>query len=292
MRNFYLMCFLFPLVVIAQKKELFIAPQQKAFYSGGDFSVDIQGTPNSDVSYRLVFLQRTLAKGHFQIPQTGILSLKLNFPKLHNYVVGAATLTCTSSQSEETKNLYFFPRKLFHEAKTSISYWGKQEDKIIKDLESSGAKIITIQDITEAKTKVTIVYKMNLDQYPNITQAINQACQAGRKVIFIDPQGTIVWPPKLASISLGNKSYINTLDSRIDVPVYSKVISPDVIEGQPALQFSPGKTDLYFAQMKIEHGQVLFLSGDPIKDISTNPTFFRIIKSLITNKELTHEQTN
>ncbi len=279
--NIFIILLLSAVQVFAGKPELISS--QRTFYAGRKFSLHLKGAANDTATYRLKYANRTVAAGHFNFDKNGSKVLELNFPEIKAHVIAEAEIIFKTSDGVSSENIYFFPVKGFDQQESAISIFG-QVKELKQDLETFGAQVLPVGDISQTQTEALIVYGMNFDQFPGIEKALEKLCEVNRKIIFIDSKGTLNWPADLRQLNLYDRNFVKLIDKRFDIQKELGSLAASERDDRPVLKMVPGVKGLCFCKMKFGKGEVFFLSEGFLKDIKFNPSVLFLIKSIIGGK--------
>jgi hypothetical protein len=281
MKNIFLLLIL-PLLSFGQ--EVDISPGRKAFYAGEDFKVLIKGGSGAKVSFNFDYANRTIARGDFKFDAQGECYLKLKFPKIKPEISVAAKLICVSKQGKTTEVLYFFPRQVFSNDSFKISLW-HSEGQFRNILNDSGAKVVSVSDLGRFQGDVLLVDRMNFKAFPGIEDTIEELCKKGITIVFTNSKGSLPWPEGVKKLCLENSAFIKKINKRFDELKSSNGVMVTLENEKTVLKFAEKQAGMSYCSMKIDRGEIIFVSGILQKEIKENPSSLYLIKSIIKEGE-------
>lgn len=285
-----------PLLCLPAKAAMpFISPgTQSAYYADKDCVVEINAPEGvKSISWNLKAFSRTVAAGQSAADNNGKFKISFHFPKLNDGVIVNATLTCIGPQNDKvlTKELNFFPANPFE---NNIKFLTEQKielfevdgsGKMAKFLNSLKIPFSEISGLEGCSGNVLIISGMDMDQYSGLQQEFLKLMQGNRKIIMINPTGTMpVAINKFNKAVFANNSIIKELNPKLDYCPTEK--SFDIAASDDSLAIkttknSGGSTYCYLSDGKSE---LYILSWDMAKSAADSPASPYILRKLLINK--------
>lgn len=267
---------------------------QSAYYADRDCVVEINAPEGvKSISWNLKAFSRTAAAGQTAADSSGKFKISFHFPPLNDGVIASATLTCIGPRNDTilTKELNFFPANPFE---NSIKLLDEQKIELFEaDGSGNMAKLLNtlkvpfseISGLEGCSGKILIISGIDMDQYSGLQQEFQKLMQGTRKIIVINPSGTIPLSiDKFDKTVFANNSIVKEVNKKLDTCPALKTVELVPSDNSTAVSVSMKNTGSTYCLFTRGKSELYILSWDIAGLAQNSPAPVYILSKLLINK--------
>jgi hypothetical protein len=285
--------------------QISIKPNCQTFYADKEhtFAIIAINEVGKSLNWNMKYAGRTLAAGKQTVPNNGIVTIKIDFPKLEKEVIVTTEFSYFIDRNKVFKRQLFFfnpnpfegQKKALEERQVGVWDAGSENTlgEFLKDLEVPFAEVA---DPEQFSGKVLLVSGLDFDHAPGAIEACLKLAKQGKKVIIMPKiSGKITIPlNKLDEIKLGKNNLIKGnshqpigIRKKFDTKNWNgKTINQKSIKLNPNgenidLAVVEEANSFTYCELSKGKGKVILLSWDIVTGAKQSPSPVYLLKEML-----------